>query len=651
MKKILIFSISILFLSGMVLSASLLFIFSSAGDPEHAKISVQMEYLDRGTIAVMTDKGVYLSWRLLGTEDYDTPFLVFRNDHKIAEIADSTNYIDEEGTLDDQYTVLPVSDVDITDGQTDDLETAGAGTDGRRVPVFSDAGMVIPLHIPESKVSEEDEIYSYSPNDATCADLDGDGVYEIILKWEPSNSFDSGGPAKHTGNVYIDAYKMDGEMLWRIDLGKNISAGAHFTQMIAYDFDLDGCAELILKTAPGSMDAVGKYVSEASGIISIQETDNQADYRGESNTYDVTGGRVLSGDEFLTVFDGKTGKAIDTVYYPFPRGSIDEWGDARGNRSERYLAAVAYLDGKNPHFIVWRGYYAKTAAAAYRLLNRKLVLKYSFDSSLPGLEPYGGQGNHNLAVADVDNDGNDEILCGSLALDHDLSVLWCSWRGHGDALHLADYDPEHDGLEYFCVHETSPYGMTVYDAATGEELVHIDAERDTGRGMMAHTGYTDGYYEIWAAYGNQAVSAKDFVGCYISYGKKVFHRSEKKPPSQNFRIFWDADIFDELLDGCGWEQSQVRIIKQDSVLTEFSNTETINGTKQNVSLVADLFGDWREEIVVLSSDERSLIIFTSTILTGEKVYTLMHDRAYRMQAASQNVGYNQPPHLGYYLGE
>lgn len=632
---------SILFLSGI-----LLFGCRKTLILDSVVSSVQMEYLNRGTIAVMTDNGVYLSWRLLGTETYDTSFLVFRNDKKIAEIADSTNYFDKDGSINDRYRVLPLSEIEAAIEQPYD-----AGPDGKYISVYPNDGIIIPLQVPESKISEDNENYSYSPNDATCADLDGDGEYEIILKWEPSNSFDSGHSAKHTGNVYIDAYKIDGSMLWRIDLGVNISAGAHFTQMAAYDFDLDGKAELVLKTAPGSIDGSGHYVSEVSCITAIQETDNLADYRGKPNAFDVNGGRVLSGDEYLTVFEGISGEAIDTIYYPFPRGSIDEWGDDRGNRSERYLAAAAYLDGINPYYIAWRGYYARTAAAAYRLIDRKLVLEHTFDSSTPEFEVYGGQSNHNLAVADVDKDGKDEILCGSLALDHDLSVLWCSGRGHGDALHLADYDPEHDGLEYFCVHETSPYGMTVYDAATGEELVHIDAEQDTGRGMMAQTGCSDGYYEIWDAYGYQAVLTEDVVGCYSSYGGKVFRETVKIPLSQNFRIFWDADIFDELLDGSGEASSPVRILKQDAVLAEFPNTQSTNGTKQNVSLMADILGDWREEIVVPSLDGQSLIIYISTIPTKERLYTLMHDRAYRMQVACQNAGYNQPPHLGYYLSE
>ncbi|MBP3902085.1 MAG: hypothetical protein J6D53_11650, partial [Blautia sp.] len=388
MKRILILSIPILLLLGTLLVLS-----RHPGVSENEIPPVQMEYLDRGTVAVMTDGGVFLSWRLLGTEDFDTSFLVFRNNQRIAEVADSTNYLDEEGTMDDKYTVLPLSGEDTSSGtnarsgsgvssggpvsahpENVDAQMGTPLTDEKQVSVLPDARLEIPLQIPEGGVSEENETYSYSPNDAACADLDGDGEYEIILKWDPSNSFDSGRPAKHTGNVYIDAYRLDGKMLWRIDLGKNVSAGAHFTQMIAYDFDLDGSAELILKTAPGSLDGAGKYVSLASEIPAIRDADNLADYRGAANASDPTGGRVLSGDEYLTVFDGRTGEAVDTIYYPFPRGSIEEWGDDKGNRSERYLAAAAYLDGVNPHFIAWRGYYAKTAAAAYRLEDRRLVL-------------------------------------------------------------------------------------------------------------------------------------------------------------------------------------------------------------------------------------------------------------------------------------
>ncbi|MCC8169105.1 MAG: leucine-rich repeat protein [Oscillospiraceae bacterium] len=292
--------------------------------------------------------------------------------------------------------------------------------------------------------------------------------------------------------------------------------------------------------------------------------------------------------------------------------------------------------------IAWRGYYAKTTATAYNLVNKRLVEVADFDTDNDGFSDYAGNGNHNLTVGDVDGDGCDEIICGALALDNDFSVLWCSGRGHGDALHLADYDPVHEGMEYFSVHESSPYGMTLYDASTGEEIFHLDADGDTGRGMMANVGYTDGYFEFWGA------------GNYASYGDENVTNVEKyTPDSTNFRIFWDGNIYDELLDGTGGSDSgsQIKISGKDGRISSFRNVVTNNGTKNNPGLTADLFGDWREEVVARGTDNESLIVYTTVIETENKLYTLMHDRAYRMQVASQNAGYNQPPHISYYVND
>ena len=423
--------------------------------------------------------------------------------------------------------------------------------------------------------------------------------------------------------------------------------------MAAYDFDLDGKAELALKTAPGTKDGNGNYISEVSLISDIKNTDNTADYRhSEYGTAD-TGGRVMSGDEYYTVFQGDTGEALDTVYYPHPRGTVNEWGDNWGNRSERFLAAAAYLDGQVPSMVTWRGYYAKTTAAAYNLVNKRLVQVADFDTDQGDNSVYAGNGNHNLTVGDVDNDGKDEILCGSLALDNDFSVLWCSGRGHGDALHLADYDPIHKGMEYFSVHEehsgrvisgstngndgnTIDGGMTLYDAATGEELFHVSASRDTGRGMMANTAYSDGYFEFWGS------------GNYISYGGTDIQSGmyTYTPSSTNFRIFWDGDLYDDLLDGKSSKNGNIEVKSNNTTLITMEGTAANNDTKNNPCLQADLFGDWREEVVARSSDNSSLLVYTTTIPTEHKLYTLMHDRAYRMQVACQNAGYNQPPHIG-----
>lgn len=590
---------------------------------------VKMESLDRGTVAVMTDKGVFLSWRLLESEPFDTEFSIYREEKLIHKTDSGNCYIDKNGTEQSTYRIIA--------GGEDPGEAAS-------VEVLADPFIRIPLDPPEGGVSKDGEEYSYSANDATCADVDGDGRYELLLKWDPSNSFDSGAEAKYTGNVFIDAYTLEGERLWRMDLGRNISAGAHFTQMAAYDLDQDGKAELALKTAPGSLDGAGRYVSEASDIKEIRATDNSADLRHSEGGKDDTGGRVLSGDEFFTVFRGDTGEAIDTVYYPFPRGTVTEWGDDRGNRSERYLTAVAYLDGKRPSVIAWRGYYGKTAAAAFALEDGRLIKGSVFDTSADGFDKYEGQGNHNLTVGDADGDGKDEIFCGSLVLDDDLSPLWCSFRGHGDASHLADYDPLHQGLEYFCVHETEPYGMTLYDAATGEELFHEDAETDTGRGMMANVGFTEGYFQFW---GRDA-------GRFTSLGENKIEPASFPVDSNNFRIFWDGDLCDELLDGYygdDGEDAPVKITDSDVKPTVLPDGRTNNGTKNNVCLTADLFGDWREEIAVRSTDGRSLLVYTTTIPTEHRLYTLMHDRTYRLQVAAQNSGYNQPPHIGYYVSE
>ncbi len=599
----------------------------------------QMEYLNRGTVAVKANGGVFLSWRLLGTENYDTAFDVYRGSEKIATVTDSTNYTDTEAGT--SYTVVPAGE---------------PVSSGEAVAVWDEQYITIPLDRPEGGTSLDGEEYIYSPNDVEPADVDGDGEYELILKWEPSNSFDSGKNAKHNGNVYIDCYETDGTKLWRIDMGININAGAHFTQIAAYDFDLDGKAELAMKTAPGTKDGNGEYVSAASLIDDIKNTDNSADYRRSEKGTNDTGGRVLSGPEYYTVFQGGTGAALDTVYYPHPRGTVTEWGDNWGNRSERYLTAVAYLDGVNPSVVAWRGYYAKTTATAYNLADKRLVQVADFDTSKDGYSRYAGNGNHNLTVGDVDADGRDEIICGSLALDNDFSVLWCSGRGHGDALHLADYDPTHEGMEYFSVHEDYSGsaitgstngndgkehlgGMTLYDAATGEELFHADGYGDTGRGMMANVGYSDGYFELWGA------------GNYASYGGTGVQSASYRPDSTNQRIFWDGNLYDELLDGTGVRNCQIKISGKDGRVSSLRNVTTINDTKNNACLTADLFGDWREEVVARGTDDASLLVYTTTIETEHKLYTLMHDRAYRMQVASQNSAYNQPPHISYYVSD
>ncbi|MGN0182737.1 MAG: hypothetical protein ACI4DP_10085 [Candidatus Ornithomonoglobus sp.] len=595
-----------------------------------------MESLSRGLTAVKVTNGVFLSWRLFDSEDNvfgsaesAVSFDVYRGNTKIATVSDSTNYIDTGGSISDSYSVAPSGG-----------EKCAAVTPQRN------SYFDIPLDIPSDFVYDGTS-YAYAPGDASCGDLDGDGEYEIILKWDANPQDNSNGGV--TGNVYLDAYKTDGTKLWRIDLGRNIRGGAHYTQFMVYDLDGDGKAELACKTAPGSKDANGNYVTEASLDSEVRGADNSAVYVEAS-------GFITSGPEYYTVFDS-SGAAMDTIPYLYSRGSgSGYWGSYSGggvdttNRVDRFLGAIAYLDGVTPSVVTWRGYYDRTTAAAYTLKNGRLQLSASFDTDDYDRQ-YIGQGNHNLTVADVDNDGCDEIICGALCLDNDFSVKWCSGRGHGDALHIGDYDPMHQGLEYFSVHEsggyeitgsttasqgqTADYGMTVYDAATGTELLHKGASKDTGRGMMADTG-AGGYYQVNG--GSQ-------VQAHIAEGNGAFSASSYSF-SNNFRIFWDGDLYDELLDGttiAAWNGSSM------SSVFSADGCVSINGTKANPSLQADLFGDWREEVIYPLSDSSALRVYTTTDVTSYKLKTLMHDPVYRSGVAAEQTAYNQPPHIGFYI--
>uniref|UniRef100_UPI000463BBEF rhamnogalacturonan lyase n=1 Tax=Bacillus subtilis TaxID=1423 RepID=UPI000463BBEF len=463
------------------------------------------------------------------------------------------------------------------------------------------------------------EAYTYSANDASVGDVDGDGQYELILKWDPSNSKDNSQDG-YTGDVLIDAYKLDGTKLWRINLGKNIRAGAHYTQFMVYDLDGDGKAEVAMKTADGTKDGTGKVIGNAN-----------ADYRNEQ-------GRVLSGPEYLTVFQGSTGKELVTANFEPARGNVSDWGDSYGNRVDRFLAGIAYLDGQRPSLIMTRGYYAKTMLVAYNFRDGKLSKLWTLDSSKSGNEAFAGQGNHNLSIADVDGDGKDEIIFGSMAGDHDGKGMYSTGLGHGDALHTGDLDPGRPGLEVFQVHEdkNAKYGLSFRDAATGKILWGVYAGKDVGRGMAADIDPRYPGQEVWA--NGSLYSAK---GVKIGSGA---------PSSTNFGIWWDGDLLREQLDSNRIDKWDYQNGVSKNVLTA-SGAAANNGTKATPTLQADLLGDWREEVVWRAEDSSALRIYTTTIPTEHRLYTLMHDPVYRLGIAWQNVAYNQPPHTSFFLGD
>nr|WP_186327967.1 rhamnogalacturonan lyase [Paenibacillus xylanexedens] len=566
-----------------------------------------MEFLDRGVVAVKTGTGVFVSWRLLGTEGSNVSFNVYRDGTKVnaSPITNSTNLQDASGTSSSKYTVRAVV------SGTEQAASAAAS-------VWGNNYLSVPLSVPAGGTTPDGVAYTYSANDASAGDLDGDGEYELIVKWDPSNAKDNS-QSGYTGEVFIDAYKLNGTRLWRISLGKNIRAGAHYTQFMVYDLDGDGKAEVAMKTADGTKDGTGVVIGDAS-----------KDYRNSS-------GYVLSGPEFLTVFNGQTGKALSTVNYEPARGNVSDWGDNYGNRVDRFLAAIAYLDGERPSLVMARGYYTRSVLVAYNWRNGQLTKQWTFDSNTSGNSGYAGQGNHNLSVADVDGDGKDEIVYGAMAVDDNGKGLYTTGLHHGDAMHLSDLDPDRPGLEVFQVHETpSNAGVEFRDAGTGQLIWGVKTTKDIGRGMAADIDPRYKGAEVWAD-----------GSLYTAKGQKL---GTTLPSSTNFGIWWDGDLLRELLDSNRIDKWNYANSTTVNLLTA-SGVSSNNGTKSTPNLQADLFGDWREEVVWRTNDSSALRIYTTTAVTDKRIYTLMHDPVYRLGVAWQNVAYNQPPHTGFYLGE
>lgn len=569
-----------------------------------------MENLNRGLIAVrVSATQVFLSWRLLGTEPEVTTFNVYRDGKKIntTPLAITTNFIDNSENT-GIYTVRAV---------VNKLEQK----DSEKAKIWEQNYLDIPLKAPAGGTTPDGVEYIYNANDCSVGDVDGDGEYEIILKWEPSNAKDNSQKG-YTGNVYLDALKMDGTQLWRIDLGKNIRAGAHYTQFMVYDLDSDGKAEIACKTADGTIDGKGKMIGDAN-----------ADYR-------TTAGYILSGPEFLTVFNGQTGEAMATTDYLPARGTVESWGDNYGNRVDRYIAAIAYLDGQRPSLVMGRGYYTRLVRAAWDWRDGKLTSRWVFDSD-NNKKNYEYQGNHQMTVGDVDGDGKDEIFNGSSAIDDDGKGLYENHLGHGDALHMTDMDPDRVGQEIWQSHESpskyGTYGLEFRDAKTGIPLWGVDGEnKDVGRALAIDIDPRYKGYECWGAVGN----LYDCKGNQIGTSK----------PSMNFAVWWDGDLSRELLDGNHIDKWDYLNGKSTRILTA-TDYSSNNGTKATPSLSADILGDWREEVILRKTDNTSLRIFTTTIPATNRIYTLMHDPQYRVAIAWQNSAYNQPPHPSFYLGD
>ena len=630
--------------------------------PTAAPAQYVAENLGRGLIAIRaSETTVYLGWRLLGTDPSDIAFNVYRATGSSAPVklnslplTSATNLVDAAADLAqvNTYTVRAVlRGAEFAPSAPFALPANAPIQQYLTVPLDRPAGgnVEVPAGSPTSS-------YTYSPNDASAGDLDGDGEYEIVVKWDPSNSRDNAS-AGLSGRHLIDAYKLDGTRLWRIDLGRNIRAGAHYTQFMVYDLDGDGRAELACKTADGTVDGVGTVIGD--GTKDYRSLIVPTDGIQVPATNDARYGKVLAGPEYFTIFDGRTGAALATTSYIPGRDPLDGWGgvggngnnDNNGNRGDRMLAAVAYLDGRLPSVVMARGYYGRSVLAAWDWRNGQLRSRWVFDSGIavgrfpwPGASPYSGQGNHNLSVADVDADGRHEIVYGSMVVDDNGAGLFTTGLRHGDALHVSDMVPSRPGLEVFGVHESEGQtialgtpGMALYDGQTGQLIWSLLPGVDVGRGMAADIDPRHPGYEFWGA---------SSAGLLDGQGQRI----ADAPSSVNHAVWWDADLLREIEDSNWigkWDWNTSSLVRLLTATGAASN----NGTKANAALTADLFGDWREEVIWRNADNTSLRIYSTTVPATNRIYTLMHDPQYRLAIAWQNVAYNQPPHPGFFLGE
>lgn len=589
------------------------------------------EKLSRGLVGIPTDKGMYFSWRMTLDDAPGLQFDIYRSTNGGAAIKLNKEPISKTADFLDEDADFKATNHWILKADNREVATWTHSTEEVLHPYLS-----IPIRKPEDGEIAGEHFF-YTANDCSVGDLDGDGEYEIILKWSPSNS--KRPPQRgFTGNTYLDAYKMDGTLLWRIDLGPNIRSGAATTNFLVFDFNGDGRAEICCKTGDGTVDGTGHTIG-----------DNQADWRTwnkESPTY----GKIVNGPEYLTVFEGKTGKELDTKEYIPTRYPIDGWGgiggncgnDNTGGRSDRFTAGVAFLDGKTPSPVMVRGWYGRTVVCAWTFTNSTLKSIWTFDSATPGLEGYSGMGNHSVTIADFDGDSYDEICVGAMTVDHDGKGLFTTGLRHGDALHAGRLIPSRPGMQVFGVHENEgdneivkrTPAVAMFDGATGEIIWQDGLGEDAGRGIAADIDPRFEGAECWCNIGGLR---RGDTGEFIS---------NKKPNSCNFTIYWDADPLTELLDHVSiskwnWQTEETELLlKAEGVVSN-------NGTKGNSCLSGDILGDWREEVIWASEDQTELRIYTTTIPAIDRRATLMNDRQYRLAIAWQNVAYNQPPHTSF----
>lgn len=634
---------------------------------------MQRERMGRGVYAVrQTEKEVMVGWRYKSTDPTNIAFNVYANGVKLnaQPIRDVTYYktpwtgkatkyeVREEKTgltglkkdLQDSAQASASNPVNQTRNPVNSVSSSWTLRADAPVGYFD-----IELTPPPDTKMPDGKLAKHIPYDCSIGDLDGDGEYDLVIIWWPDNAGDNASWHK-TGDTWLEGVKLDGtnRSLWKINLGPNIRSGSHYVPVMVCDMDGDGRAEVVCRTAEGTVDAAGR----------VQGTDGAfapgaafTDWRAK-----IEGAHILWARNFTTVFDGATGRALDAVPFkpdvlsdPTRRAAMDEkainreWSSRNpGNQAFRMLGAVAYLDGVHPSVVMCRGYYSRTCLTAYDFAGGKLKERWYFCSDDPRWWGYGGQGFHNLRVGDVDFDGKDEIIYGHMVVDHDGQGLYTTGMGHGDAIHLIQGSPTMRGLQVWTCHENRPFGVSLFDAQTGRVRFWTHGQQDTGSCNAMDIDPNAPGVELFGG---------THTGIYSAATGQRYAPPKPNPKDNyygtlRFGIWWKGDLTRSAYSGGTKIKDYSVRGRAVSYITDLGEGEvhSNHGSKGCPNLIADLFGDWREEILLTRNDNRAIRVFMSPEETKYRFHTFLEDPVYRISVLTQNNGYNVPTDPGFYFG-
>ena len=621
----------------------------------NANAQRKTDQLDRGLVAVKVSSGVYISWRVQADEYYGVTYKLYRNGSLIAQNLYTSNYTDAGGNTSSTYTVTAVKN----------------GVEGQACAAVSTWQNQY-LEIPVSNVQARSGVTvwkqnnpstamaNYTINDISLGDVDGDGKIDFIVKRKNQTDQDNLFPANNYQmycQIEVYASTINYGRLWWIDCGPNICYGADEQwDAVAFDWNEDGSCEVLYRGGANTV------IHHADGTTETIGNVNENIRSGITHTANMTFSNA--GEEWLMYINGRNGYTYDVISYPLPRGNASDWGDSYGHRSSKYFMGAPYLDGVNPYIFLGRGIYTKIDACTYRV-NKSTNKLYKVGNTWHSYTNSGwyGQGNHNFSVADVDEDCSDEIIYGSMVLDFhtgDTSLHGCSSTGlgHGDASHTGDLDPYRRGLETFACNEDNPCN-NFRNATTCEIYARTLGSGDDGRAMAGN--FTNEYPGGIGASTGSGIIPLSYVQpnptspVYISGMSNNWNGQTPYPMALNFRIYWDGDLLSETINGPGSSEGYLYVDKLGQRIFDTGHgtyaTACINGTKKNPCAVGDILGDWREEIVMRSSDNRFIRVYTTVVPTEHRMQSLWYDHQYRQAMVWQTEGYNQPAHPSFFVGE